>query len=857
MSNPFDTREKKRRERIEKIRSRVVEWAPAVLRALVACVCAAALAAQVGSPFLQFTCGFMAMLGMVAGQRLGRTPVRSAVLLPSLALAAFMSWWMSGLVTGSSVVVSMLTPGGALGTASVMRLGLAVLAVSTGLRAMATRQPLWAVVELSAMTAAVAALFASHRDGVVVRPLWFSDAAAAMGVEPTQALMAVGGGLAVALAVLLVVETRRRMSLATWIALPAVALLAFFLFRVSDLPSPDDENDLGLTDRTDSDEFNLDDEGMPENGGGQPEEQQGEQGSSEADAGDGESGGGEPDAGDAESGGGAGSDAGDAESGGGAGSDAGDAESGGGAGSDAGDAETGGGAGSDAGDAESGGSSSSQQESDGSSGGSSSEPPPDQQDQQSSSSPPPPQPPDFDSSPPNPSNPSPMAIVVLGDDYEPPMQSYYFRQESWSDFNGTRLVPSRAGYDADGIDRFPMLATAVQEPPVPSAERTMVRYTVAMLQEHSRPLALETPLRFIPAINPDPARFRRAYNAESLAMTVDYAALPGRVLDNPTWDALERAHYTEIPEDMRYAELAQEIINELPETARQDRFTQALAIKLWLDRNLIYSTQHEHANSRDPAGDFLFGDRIGYCVHIAHAAVFLWRSVGIPSRISSGYMVPAENRRGSNVLLTSSDAHAWPELWVDGLGWVILDVSPEQVLDNPVPPTDEELTEQLGEMARQEPTNPQREGSAEAPERPSLWSILWLQLFWTFVLGLIGLYVVKLWRRLAPWALSPAAQPHVAYRRVLDELAEAGILRPKGMSREAWAQSLRTQFPSLVRLTAMHNEARFGAAPVFDANSRRRWLDGLKAFETEIEQAVPLRKRLIYVLNPISFLFTR
>jgi len=834
MSGVFDTREKARHARIEQLRSRIVEWAPAFLRALVASVCAAALAAQVGSLFLQVTCGFMAMLGMVVGQRAGRTPLRSAVLLGSLALAALMSWWMSGLVTGSSIVVSLLTPGGALGLASIMRFGVTVLAVTTGLRAMATRQSLWAVVELCAMTAAVAALFASHRDGVVIRPLWFSDAASTMGVEPAQALMGVGGGLATALAVLLVVETRRRMSLATWIALPTVAVLAFFLFRVSDLPSPDEENDLGLTDRTDSDEFNLDEEGMPENGGGQPEEQPGGQGGSEADAGD-------------------------AESGGGAGSDAGDAESGSGAGSDAGDAESGGGAGSDAGDAESGGSSSSQQQSDGSSGGSSSDPPPDQQqqDQQSASTPPPPQPPDFDSSPPNPSNPSPMAIVVLGDDYEPPMQSYYFRQESWSDFNGTRLIPSRAGYDADGIDRFPMIATAVQEPPTPTSERIMVRYTVAMLQEHSRPLALETPLRFIPAINPDPTRFRRAYNVESLAMTVDYASLPGRTLDNSTWDALERAHYVETPDDPRYAELAQQIVNELPENARQDRFTQALAIKLWLDQNLIYSTQHEHANSRDPAGDFLFGDRIGYCVHIAHAAVFLWRSIGIPSRISSGYMVPSENRRGSNVLLTSSDAHAWPELWVDGLGWVILDVSPEQVLDNPVPPTDEELTEQLGEMARQEPASPQTDESAQSPERPSWWSILWSQLFWTLVLGLIGLYVVKLWRRLAPWVSSSAAQPHVAYRRVLDELAELGIVRPKGMSREAWAQSLATQFPVLVRLTAMHNEARFGAAPVFTVDSRRRWLDGLKAFESELDRAVPLRKRLIYVLNPISFLFTR
>ena len=107
MSDVFDTREKARRARVEQLRSRIVEWAPACMRALVASVCAAALAAQVGSPFLQLTCGLMAMLGMVVGQRLGRTALRSGVLLPSLGLAALMSWWLSGLVTGSSVLVSL------------------------------------------------------------------------------------------------------------------------------------------------------------------------------------------------------------------------------------------------------------------------------------------------------------------------------------------------------------------------------------------------------------------------------------------------------------------------------------------------------------------------------------------------------------------------------------------------------------------------------------------------------------------------------------------------------------------------------------------------------------------------------
>ena len=36
---------------------------------------------------------------------------------------------------------------------------------------------------------------------------------------------------------------------------------------------------------------------------------------------------------------------------------------------------------------------------------------------------------------------------------------------------------------------------------------------------------------------------------------------------------------------------------------------------------------------------FLFGNFTGYCVHSAHASVYLWRSLGLPARIGTGYLV--------------------------------------------------------------------------------------------------------------------------------------------------------------------------------------------------------------------------
>jgi hypothetical protein len=59
-----------------------------------------------------------------------------------------------------------------------------------------------------------------------------------------------------------------------------------------------------------------------------------------------------------------------------------------------------------------------------------------------------------------------MAVVLLGDDYSPPSQAYYFRQDAWSAFNGSRLVaPIRPDVDRDIIRKIPARPTNVTEIP--------------------------------------------------------------------------------------------------------------------------------------------------------------------------------------------------------------------------------------------------------------------------------------------------------------------------------------------------------------------------------------------------------
>ncbi len=73
--------------------------------------------------------------------------------------------------------------------------------------------------------------------------------------------------------------------------------------------------------------------------------------------------------------------------------------------------------------------------------------------------------------------------------------------------------------------------------------------------------------------------------------------------------------------------------------------------------------------------DFLYTVRSGYCQQFAFAMAGLARLVGIPSRIAVGYT--AGNPQGKGVWkVTTADAHAWPELYLSGLGWMRFEPTP-------------------------------------------------------------------------------------------------------------------------------------------------------------------------------------
>lgn len=71
---------------------------------------------------------------------------------------------------------------------------------------------------------------------------------------------------------------------------------------------------------------------------------------------------------------------------------------------------------------------------------------------------------------------------------------------------------------------------------------------------------------------------------------------------------------------------------------------------------------------------FLLESRQGYCSYFSTAFVLLARAEGIPARYVQGYCVPMEADEA--VTVTSEMAHAWPEVYLDDIGWIPFEPTP-------------------------------------------------------------------------------------------------------------------------------------------------------------------------------------
>lgn len=450
---------------------------------------------------------------------------------------------------------------------------------------------------------------------------------------------------------------------------------------------------------------------------------------------------------------------------------------------------------------------------------------------------------------------APVAVVLFRDDYEPINGSYYFRETAYSQWNGTLLEETtRLDMDQDLLGRFPLAREDIPQALPSLGQRAQVRTSIGMLTAHRTPFGLDTPVVYENTPNPNSLRFKRTYDVISQAPDFSFDDLLGLPVGSPDWSPEVWQEYLNLPNDPRYAELANRVIQDLRPEYADDPFAKAWSVKNYLDDNGIYSLKNEHAYAQDPAASFLFGDLTGYCMHFAFAATYLYRSLGIPARVGIGYSVPASNRAGGSALLVQAiHGHAWPEVYFEDLGWVIIDPAPRQTLVDMTTDPQNALQQLLGDMLRDEASFEEYLAAQDSSLFPL--AALLNALYALLAAAVVSGYAVKAWRLWIPLAGSVGEQYRLSYRATLDRLAGAGVRRRSGESREDFARRIATLSPAFAQLTAQHLRHALGGPQA--RQSAFNWQAQCHQVKSELSHNLPAWKRMLALLNPFGWLITR
>ncbi|MFL6178276.1 MAG: transglutaminaseTgpA domain-containing protein, partial [Actinomycetes bacterium] len=103
-------------------------------------------------------------------------------------------------------------------------------------------------------------------------------------------------------------------------------------------------------------------------------------------------------------------------------------------------------------------------------------------------------------------------------------------------------------------------------------------------------------------------------------------------------------------------------------------YERAVMLQNWFRTDFDYSLDTVGGNDNEALQQFLY-DKSGYCEQFAATMALMARALDIPARVVVGYTPGSETSAGV-WQVSAHDAHAWPELWFEGIGWVRFEPTP-------------------------------------------------------------------------------------------------------------------------------------------------------------------------------------
>jgi transglutaminase-like putative cysteine protease len=318
---------------------------------------------------------------------------------------------------------------------------------------------------------------------------------------------------------------------------------------------------------------------------------------------------------------------------------------------------------------------------------------------------------------------------------------------------------------------------------------------------------------------------------------------------------------------------------------RTTAYGDAVALQGWFTKpgNFKYSLNVAPARNPNALIDFLTKNKTGFCQQFAFAMAVLARLLDIPSRVVVGYTQGSVGLNGDWVVRTS-DAHAWPELYFPGAGWLRFEPTPGGTTGQgsalppaySIPPSISGLT---GDPAIQNFGNPspaptstanpggqigklnheQLTGGAQASKKRGGVPVAPIAILVLVAAGLIAPRTVRTTSRRLRWlrATDDGRRAHAAWLEVRDDLADyrfecRASESPRALARRV-AETLHLSTGDRQALTRVALAAERASYAVRPADSGSLGKD-VATTRRAISRACDPPARLLAVVMPLSTL---
>ncbi|MFC6062354.1 transglutaminaseTgpA domain-containing protein [Streptomyces ochraceiscleroticus] len=136
-----------------------------------------------------------------------------------------------------------------------------------------------------------------------------------------------------------------------------------------------------------------------------------------------------------------------------------------------------------------------------------------------------------------------------------------------------------------------------------------------------------------------------------------------------------RREYTRVPDSL--PPVVQRTARQVTRGARS-AYAKAVRLQDWfaLNGGFTYNTEVRAGSGTQAIARFL-KQKEGFCVHFSFSMAAMARTLGIPARVAVGF-TPGGKRADGSYSVGLKDAHAWPELYFEGIGWTRFEPTPSR-----------------------------------------------------------------------------------------------------------------------------------------------------------------------------------